>query len=60
MTPNKIRSIRKLLGMSATEFAHAIGYYGKNAGASVWRLETGKRNPSGATVMLIEMLEGEK
>lgn len=56
MTPAAIRTARKRLKMSYRDFAHALGFTGKQSHISVWRWEAGKRVPSEQTIRLIKML----
>ena len=56
MTPSRIRSGRKRLGLSCSEFAQALGFTGKQKHITVWRWETGNRVPSPQTVTLIKLL----
>ena len=56
MTPSQIRSARKRLGMSCSEFAAALGFTSKHRHIAVWRWERGDRKPSEQTVLLIRQL----
>jgi DNA-binding transcriptional regulator YiaG len=56
MTPSQIRSARKRLGLSCSEFAAALGFTGKQKHITVWRWETGNRVPSAQTITLIQQL----
>jgi DNA-binding transcriptional regulator YiaG len=56
MTPAQIRTLRKRLKMSASQFARALGFVGKNSHITVYRWETGERAPSRQTIILMRML----
>jgi DNA-binding transcriptional regulator YiaG len=56
MTPAAIRTLRKRLHLSPEEFAAALGFTGPHARITVWRWETGRRNPSVQTIALIKLL----
>jgi len=52
-TPDRIRALRKRLGWSQTVMAGALGYERQ---ASVSDLETGKMEPSGPVVVLLDLI----
>ncbi len=57
MTPSEISALRKKLDWSRTKFGVKIGYAEASARISVWTLETGKRRPSGPTLVLLKQLQ---
>lgn len=59
MTPTKIRTLRKSIGLSADAFAERIGLDGENRQLTVYRWEKGIRKPSGPAIKLMEMLKAE-
>jgi DNA-binding transcriptional regulator YiaG len=56
MTPSAIRAARRQLGLSVTQFAAALGVQPQ----TVRRWQSGIREPSVQTVMLIERLVTER
>jgi DNA-binding transcriptional regulator YiaG len=56
MTPSQIRNARVRLGLSASDFAAALGFTGKSKHITVWRWEAGKRKPSAQTIALMKLL----
>jgi DNA-binding transcriptional regulator YiaG len=60
LTPTQIRCLRKLLDMTGEDFGTALGYTGKHRRKSVWALETGRRKPSGPTLMLLKQLRRQE
>jgi DNA-binding transcriptional regulator YiaG len=59
VSPSKIRSIRKALGLSVNEFAEALGFNGPNRNVTVYRWECGLRTPSQQTMLLIRQLAAQ-
>jgi DNA-binding transcriptional regulator YiaG len=57
MTPNQIRTLRKRLKLSGDAFAAALGLTGKHRGLTVYKWESGRKNPSSQTLMLMAMLK---
>jgi DNA-binding transcriptional regulator YiaG len=56
MTPSQIRTTRKRLGLSCSDFAAALGFTCKSKHITVWRWETGNRAPSAQTIALLKLL----
>ncbi len=54
-TPERIRALRQKMGLSQREFAKQINV--RQATVSDW--ETGKHPPTGAVLVLFDMLEKE-
>jgi DNA-binding transcriptional regulator YiaG len=52
----QIRALRIRLGLSPGDFATALGFSGKLRCITVWRWETGWRNPSAQTIALMKQL----
>lgn len=59
MTPDRIKSIRLTLGLSASAMAEYIGLKGTD-GRYVRAIEDGERNPSGPVVRILEMIEASE
>lgn len=55
--PSRILSLRKRLGLSATEFASELGLAGKHRKITISRFENGKKIPSDQLVYAMEKLE---
>ena len=53
-TPERIRTLRKRLGLNQDEFAQAMGYGSKTR---VSELENGKVSPTGPVARLLDHLE---
>jgi DNA-binding transcriptional regulator YiaG len=60
LTPSQIAALRKKLDPSPTAFGIKIGYAEASARISVWKLENGKRKPSGPTLVLMKQLASRK
>lgn len=56
-TGSQIYALRHRIGMSADEFARALGFTGKRRSGTIHRYESGMRTPSDRTVRLMEKLE---
>lgn len=56
-TGARIRSLRKRLGMSATEFGVALGFAKTHCKITIHRHERGLRTPSPQTIMLMQQME---
>jgi DNA-binding transcriptional regulator YiaG len=54
MTPTEIRAIRTRLGLTQAEFAPLLGY---KHGNRVVEIEMGRRNPSGAVLLLLRQYD---
>lgn len=57
MAPAAIKSLRKRLGLSADAFAAKLGLVGKNRAITVWRWQSGAREPSRQAVLLMKNMD---